>query len=231
MESLQKKTWIFRVLTVAGIALMASSFFAPMWWVSLKAPNYPESSFPQGIRIHIHWNGVFNGCTHQGADLDEDDIVDCVYEMDIINHYIGMEPISKGAQLEIKVAPYIFIAFGLLLVVGLFYSGPGWPLLFLPAIILPVAFVADFSAWLWWFGHNLHEWAAFSVKPFMPTVLGEGMVAQFSTYAYPHYGMLLSAAASVCLAFAVLVRRSGVKQKLSLCDATAEGKDAQCSVA
>ena len=29
---------------------------------------------------------------------------------------------------------------------------------------------------------------AFTVKPFMPTVFGEGKVAQFSTYSYPHWG-------------------------------------------
>ncbi len=215
VDRLQKKTHLFRVAVLLGLALMAGSFFAPMWWVSLKAPQYPESSFPHGIRIHIHWNGVFNGCPPTGVDIEEGHMIDCVDEMDIINHYIGMEPISKGAKLEIQVAPYLFVAFGLMLSVALFYSGPGWSLLFLPAIILPVAFVIDFSAWLWWFGHHLHEWAAFSVKPFMPTVLGEGMVAQFRTYAYPHYGMLLSVAASVCFVFAVLVRRSSVKQASS----------------
>lgn len=231
MDSLQKKTRVFRALTLLGLVLMASSFFAPMWWVSLKAPQYPESSFPHGIRIHIHWNGVFNGCAATSADIEAGYVVDCVEEMDIINHYIGMEPISQGAQLEIRFAPYLFVAFGLLLVVALFYSGPGWSLLFLPAIVLPAAFVIDFSAWLWWFGHNLHEWAAFSVKPFMPTVLGEGMVAQFRTYAYPHYGMLLSVAASACFTFAVLVRRSGMKQASSTGRAAAEGTDAQCSAA
>ena len=39
---------------------------------------------------------------------------------------------------------------------------------------MPVAFVADYSFWLWWFGHNLSPWGAFTVKPFMPTVFGEG---------------------------------------------------------
>lgn len=198
------------VVATIGLALMAGSFFAPMWWVSLTAPNYPEHMYPNGVRIVLHWDHVANGCTKQIRERDEiaeDEVLDCVEEMNTINHYIGMHPIDHGAQREFAAAPYLFVAFGLLVVVGLFYSGPLWWFLFVPAIALPVGFLVDFSGWLYWFGHNLHEWAAFTVKPFMPTVLGEGKVAQFSTYSYPHYGMALSIAASLCLVVAMLRRR------------------------
>lgn len=195
-------------LTLAGVVLMAWSFFAPMWWVSLKAPNYPEHTFPDGVRIHMHWNHVANGCEARvGDEVEEEEGLDCVHEMNTINHYIGMEPIEVGAQREFAAAPYLFAAFGVLALASLFYKGPLWWLLPLPAIALPIGFLVDFSAWLFWFGHNLREWAAFTVKPFMPTVLGEGKVAQFSTYAYPHYGMALSLASAACLALAVLLRR------------------------
>jgi hypothetical protein len=66
---------------------------------------------------------------------------------------------------------------------------------------------------MWWFGHNLKDWAAFTVKPFMPTLLGEGMVAQFSTYAYPHYGMLVSLVSSLVLALALLIRRKQLREE------------------
>jgi hypothetical protein len=202
------RTVVFRVLTAIGLALMAWSFFAPMWWVSLKAPNYPEHTFPDGVRIHMHWTTVANGCSSvERAEVADDIGLDCVEEMNTINHYIGMEPIEAGAQREFAAAPYLFVAFGLALVVALFYRGPFWWALLIPAILLPLAFLVDFTFWLWWFGHNLREWAAFTVKPFMPTVLGEGMVAQFSTYAYPHYGMAVSIASSLVLALALLIRR------------------------
>lgn len=195
--------------TALGLALMAASFFAPMWWVSLTAPNYPEHMYPNGVRIVLHWTRVANGCGFQLRERDEiteDEPLDCVEEMNIINHYIGMHPIERGAQLEFAAAPYLFVAFGVAVVAGLFYAGPLWWMLFVPAIALPVAFLIDFAGWLYWFGHNLHDWAAFTVKPFMPTVLGEGKVAQFSTYSYPHYGMALSVAASLCLGVAMLRR-------------------------
>jgi hypothetical protein len=204
----KKRLMAFRVLTIVGLALMVASFYSPMWWVSLKAVNYPAETFPDGIRIHMHWTGVENGCTGQErAEVADDEGLDCVEEMNTINHYIGMEPIERGAAREFAAAPYLFIAFGVMLVVMLIYSGPGWWVLGVPAVIAPLVFVADFAFWLWWFGHNLKEWAAFTVKPFMPTVLGEGLVAQFSTYAYPHYGMALSVASGICLALALLVRR------------------------
>jgi hypothetical protein len=41
----------------------------------------------------------------------------------------------------------------------------------------------------------------------MPTVLGEGKVAQFSTFAYPDYGFALVLVGSLSLALALLVRR------------------------
>ena len=197
-------------LTLAGLALMAASFFAPMWWVSLTAPNYPEHIYPHGVRIVMHWNHVANGCTAQTREreeIEEDEVLDCVAEMNTINHYIGMHPIERGAQLEFKLAPYLFIAFGALVVAGLFYGGPLWWLLWVPAIAMPIGFLVDFAGWLYWFGHTLNDWAAFTVKPFMPTVFGEGKVAQFSTYSYPDYGMALSIASSVCLVLALLRRR------------------------
>ncbi len=191
---------------------MAASFFSPLWWVSLKAPNYPEHTFPGGVRIHMHWNGVENGCRLVAREeVEEEEALDCVFEMNTINHYIGMAPIEKGAVLEFAAAPYLFLAFGLALIVLLFYRGPFWWVLALPAILAPVAFLIDFTAWMWWFGHNLHDWAAFTVKPFMPTIMGEGKVAQFSTYAYPHYGFALSIASSLCVLVATLLRRKELR--------------------
>ena len=104
----------FRVLTIVGLLLMVAAFYSPMWWVSLKAVNYPAETFPDGIRIHMHWTGVENGCTGQErAEVADDEGLDCVEEMNTINHYIGMEPIERGAVLEFAAAPYLFIAFGI----------------------------------------------------------------------------------------------------------------------
>jgi hypothetical protein len=86
-------------------------------------------------------------------------------------------------------------------------------LLALVPALLPVFFVIEYAAWLWFFGHNMHPWGAFTVKPFMPTVFGEGKVAQFSTYSYPYWGYALLLISSACLFLALLLRRKQLREE------------------
>lgn len=309
---------IVRVLAFAALVMLAFAYVAPTWWVSLTAPQYPEAAFPQGIRIHFHMDGVFNGCKKvEIAEKQEDEPLNCKHEMDAINHYVGMYPIAAGGPVERLLSPFVFTLLGLMIVVfvipgarrrtivmtvggvaiaawmsaslftegghkylspnyvydvvstmdlepdeyeawsgvemmregygealgryfreievnersveimttatyaafgGLIVSllilmwGVGrnkvvyWLTVLMP-ILLPVFFIVDYAAWLWWFGHSLHEMGAFTLKPFMPTVLGQGKVAQFFTYSYPHYGFGLLAASSLALTLAALLRR------------------------
>ncbi|MBI5720297.1 MAG: hypothetical protein HZC37_21695 [Burkholderiales bacterium] len=311
-------------LSALALVAMVAAFFAPIWWVSLTAPNYPKDAFPDGIRIHFHFDGVQNGCRAAGAgsrlaqetmqaDLGagserynpvtdaKKDVnkgatgLDCVHEMNTINHYVGMFPIATGAPVEKPLAKFIFGFFAVMIVAfaiprqqrlrlavlaagfaavaawavvdqyllghlathvaayvkeaGTFFKEPekiaawganvalathfviaglvlamvvvvwgvarvrGFELLLaaVPAL-LPLYFVVTYAAWLWFFGHNLHPWGAFTVKPFMPTVFGEGKVAQFSTYSYPYWGYALLIVVFVCLALALLLRRRDLRQ-------------------
>jgi triacylglycerol esterase/lipase EstA (alpha/beta hydrolase family) len=84
-----------------------------------------------------------------------------------------------------------------------------WLLVLLPAAVSP-GFIVEYSAWLWWYGHSLNEMGAFTLKPFMPTVFGEGKVAQFTTYSYPHYGFGLMVASTLVLLLAALIRRKQI---------------------
>ncbi len=380
-KSQSRRGIVFRVLVLIAAGLIAASFFAPAWWVSLKAPNYPEATFPDGIRIHFHMDSVRNGCQiRTSQEVEEDEALDCVHEMDTINHYVGMYPIASGGPVEKAYAPFLF---AFLVVMALAFAAPGrksrlaisvlgygaiaawmgmtmympggvkyqskgylqgmvvslgldtketgddsnlapivrqlkesmaktqeaeaavvepesraaliallqknfnldqfkrpaekrqewtgsglqvlawhyekslsrwfnvpekngpladmmdqiatllgaavlgamalmifaawsvrmpfyWLLVLAPAI-LPFAFVAEYSAWLWWYGHSLNEMGAFTLKPFMPTVFGQGKVAQFTTYSYPHYGFALMVGAFVLLALAGLIRRKQIQ--------------------
>jgi hypothetical protein len=309
MDSNQKQALLTRIFILAALVLLVASYFSPIWWVSLTAPNYPKEAFPDGIRIHFHFNGVFNGCKpvaggrlaeetvaelgERGADVvtpgKKEVGLDCVHEMNTINHYVGMYPIESGAPVERNLSKFFYGFFGVMLLgflpmrrkvqvailgagfaaltvwmvvelygmggaaaiveqykstVGYYFNEPEliarwaavlqkalaivvgglivamavvvagvWKFprfsLVLPLVpaLLPVFFVIDYSAWLWFFGHNLNPWGAFTVKPFMPTVFGEGKVAQFSTYSYPHYGFGILVAISVLLLLALLLRR------------------------
>ena len=61
-----KKSKLITILTLLGMVALMASYFAPIWWVSLTAPNYPADAFPDGIRIHFHFDGVYNGCKAAG---------------------------------------------------------------------------------------------------------------------------------------------------------------------
>ncbi len=304
-------------LSLGALAVLLVAASSPVWWVSLTAPNYPPEAFPDGIRIHFSFNGVSNGCTTapqtsrvaqetiqedlgwrtEGGEAPKEDAapqkdlvqLDCMHEMNTINHYVGMHPMGVGAPVERLLGKFIIAFFGVMLLgfavpwarartwtLGAgFAAVAGWMLLDLyalghlsafatefvgeagqyfrdPARIeawasnvrlatgvmvavllgamvfmivgsvkwprfqlvlglvpagLPLFFVGSFAAWLWFFGHNLHPWGAFTLKPFMPTVFGDGKVAQFTTHSYPHYGFGLLLLASVMMIAAVARRR------------------------
>jgi CDP-diglyceride synthetase len=135
-----------------------------------------------------------------------------VQEMNTINHYIGMDPMEKGAPTERRLVPFIYLIFFVSLAVFLFYEGPVWWLFGVGPALMPVYFVGVFSYWLYWFGHNLHEYGAFKIKPFMPTVLGDGKVAQMTTHSYPYVGFYPLLAVLLAMTFAVFIKRRALKE-------------------
>lgn len=377
-----KRTPLLFAFALVGVGLLAAIYYTPIWWVSLTAPNYPPEAFPDGVRIHFHLNGVFNGCKKvEKTEITEEQALDCVQEMDTINHYIGMYPIAAGGVVERAFSPFLVSLLGVmligfvtpwvrirLLIMGLGFigilvwmgfthygedglrfqntgyltaqvtaldqdvgevreerrlsagkallarlkselaaveepsepeavaeqpekarlieslrsafeksqerrpvaerrdwtgsgaqtmkwhyeanlgryfndpaqiapmgramsvaghsvfwslpvamllllwgarrsSGPLYWLMILVPIALPLFFMIDYAAWLWWYGHNLNELGAFTVRPFMPTVFGDGKVAQFTTHSYPYIGFGLMVLFSAVLAVVALLRR------------------------
>ncbi|TVO72453.1 hypothetical protein [Sedimenticola selenatireducens] len=387
----KKQTLIVAALGVIALGLMAVIFYSPVWWVSLTAPNYPEEAFPDGVRIHFHMNGVFNGCEKVNkAEISEDVALDCVHEMDTINHYVGMYPIAAGGPVERGFGQFLMVFMGIMLVgficvrpklrmtimsvgfaglliwmyltvygkdgfnlqsagyveamvtsmdqeagaaqesepeiviggivgvlkksledsgvvvdlpsdkeklntkealsdkahmieqlrltyerdfergrveepwngssfqvmswhygksLGRYFNNQEeivpmvanlkialhvvfaglagamlllvfgarknggilyWLLVLVP-MALPVFFIIDYAAWLWWYGHTLNAMGAFAVKPFMPTVFGDGKVAQFATHSYPYIGFFIMLVLSPILAVAALIRKKQFK--------------------
>ncbi len=381
-----RNTPLILFLSLVALGFLVWIYYSPIWWVSLTAPNYPPESFPDGVRIHFHMNGVFNGCKKvEKAEITEEEALDCVHEMDTINHYVGMYPIAAGGVIERAFSPFLVSMLGVmilgfaipwrgirLIVMGLGFSGivvwmwltfygenglrfqntgylsalvtalnqgeeepeeltpaqaliarlkaemaavqeaeqgeeqaesresekqkliqslrtsfeqfqarkpaqerEDWTgsgaqvlrwhyeaslgryfndpakigpmsrtmartadavfwllpaamllllwgarkdrgvlywLLILVPMALPLFFIVDYAAWLWWYGHTLNDMGAFTVKPFMPTVFGDGKVAQFTTHSYPYVGFGLMVALSAILALIALLRRKQIRQ-------------------
>lgn len=168
----------------------------PVWKVSLEAPQYPKASFPDGIPVFFTFTN-FHGN---------------VVEMNVINHYIGMDPMDVGASLFRKLVPFVTLFFLILMTVFMFYKGPGWWITGLIPAFYPFYYLGYFAYELYWFGHNLHPYGAFEVKPFMPTIIGDGKVAQFTTHSYPAVGFFVLLAMFVFMLLAVLSKKKALSQ-------------------
>lgn len=380
MRGPSRASVLFRLSALAALIALGASFYQPAWWVALTAPNYPAQTFPDGVRINFHVNRISNGCEiRKSKEVVEKEALDCVHEMDTINHFVGMYPIASGGPVEKLLSPFLFSFLGVLIVgfalpgrrlrlgvmaaafaaiavwmsaalfmqngvryldkgwiVGLVDSlgraedeaknenlhpvvrqlkeslakshigetaqptlgtdaskqqlidllktvyeqkapvsltdpSPAWtgrgvdvmawhyeeslgrwfnepsknahlvsimktvlyivyavvlaamlaflwlarnarsPLFYalgIVPLILPAAFILEYAGWLWWYGHSLNAMGAFTLKPFMPTVFGDGKVAQFTTHSYPYTGFALMCVVAVAMAVSVLARRA-----------------------
>lgn len=183
--------FLLPTLCLAGAAvLLVTSIFLPYWKMVLNAPQYPG-----GLEVRAYLD-------HLEGD---------VREIDGLNHYIGMRPLAEAAELErsLSIAAVTVVA---LLVAGAIFIHTRWAaLLALPALTFPAFFLLDLQYWLYDFGTNLDPKAPLSsaIDPFVPPVLGEGTVGQFSTVASPAVGMWLAfVACALVFAGLVLHRRA-----------------------
>ncbi|MCK4442635.1 MAG: cytochrome C [Sulfurovaceae bacterium] len=168
----------------------------PIWAVSLEAPNYPKEAFPEGIPVFFHFDG-FSGEVH---------------EMNTINHYVGMDPMWVGGHLEREIGIYALLLVSLGMIYFIAYNVRALSYIMLVPIALPILFIADYAYWLYWFGHNLHNWGAFKIKPFMPTVFGDGKIAQFTTHSYPTIGFYMLVAISLLSLLAFFARKKAFSE-------------------
>ncbi len=184
-EELARRRWRYLtptlILMAARVCLLVS-IFLPYWHMELEAPQYPK-----GLYLTAYVN-------HLAGD---------VKEIDGLNHYIGMRPLDQAASFERSIAVWAVLAM-FLLVEGAAFVHSRWAvLLALPALGFPAGFLLDLKFWMASFGQNLDPGAPLSasVKPFTPTVLGEGGIGQFRTYAELGTGYHLALA---CVALTVI---------------------------
>ncbi|HCT45439.1 MAG: cytochrome C [Phycisphaerae bacterium] len=175
------------LLLVARIMLLVS-LFLPYWQMDLVAPQYPNN---------LHLTAFVNQLT---GDVEE---------IDGLNHYIGMRPLNEAAQIERSIGVYAMIAFVVLLELASFIHSRWAVLLVIPVMFFPFVFLIDLHLWMSHFGQNLDPNAPLSnaVEPFVPPVLGTGMVGQFKTVAWPGVGLILSAIASLVMLLALFFHR------------------------
>lgn len=174
-------------LRLIAPCLLALALAAPWWNIAMVAPQYPQG---------LHVTTWFFTVTGDVSEVDE------------LNHYIGFMPLAGVARLEREAAFIIGPLALLLLAFAMRRRGLlGW-VAALPAITLPVVFVGDLAAWLWYAGHHLDPHAALSssVAPWTPKLFGAGGVGQFHTYSEFGIGFYFALAAAM-VAIAALRQR------------------------
>jgi hypothetical protein len=178
-------------LGVAALLLVAS-IFLPYWRMTLLAPQYPG-----GLRVEAYLN-------HLEGD---------VREIDGLNHYIGMRPLGEAAKLERSMSIAALAVIALLVVAAIYIHNRWAALLTLPALLFPAVFLADMHYWLRHFGTNLDPGAPLSssIAPFVPPLLGRGVVGHFSTIASPGGGLVLAALGSLAILVGLWLHRRAYK--------------------
>lgn len=173
---MKKKLIVRLFLAMIIIGCYALMYFQPMWSFEFVAPQYP-----QGLELQVYLNGARGD----------------VFEIDIINHYIGMSKLGDAAVNERAIAPFALVALSTLaLLVAIVPHKIFARFLSLPILGFPVAFVSIFFLWLYRFGHNLDPAAPVDLTPFTPTILGTGIIGQFRTFAIPGVGFYLACLAA-----------------------------------
>lgn len=189
--------WLPSVFFLVAAVLLVISISLPYWGLVLQAPQYPG-----GLQLRVFVNNMTG---------DDDPKLDEVREIDGLNHYIGMKSLYEAAKFERSIAiPAVIIMVVLLVVASLWRRRLTW-LLTIPALTFPFVFLADLAFWMTNYGQNLDPYAPLSssIQPFVPPILGEGVIGQFKTVAYVDTGWYIILAGSILILVALLLKFTG----------------------
>jgi hypothetical protein len=175
-------------LLLLAALLLAAATMLPLWGMTLVSTQYPE-----GLRLVVYPSRIV-------GDLNE---------INALNHYIGMTPISDGFFMELRFLRPALLAMAAALLVAALARHARWiaaiPLVGMAALAVGGLGIMRYR--LWQFGHQLDPRAAITIDPFTPPMIGLNQIAQFATYSYFSWGFFLPLAAGVLVALVVLADR------------------------
>ena len=175
------------VLLVAAL-LVAAATLLPVWGMVLVSTQYPE-----GLRMIVYPARI-------AGDLAE---------INALNHYIGMTPVSEGFFVELQYLRPVLVTVAAALVLAAAARRTRW-LTMVPLVVLAGLGVGGLGMMryrLWQFGHQLDPQAPITIEPFTPPMIGLNQIAQFATYSYFSWGFFLPLVAAVLLALVAVADR------------------------
>lgn len=179
-----------RLASAAAAFLVLVSFAFPLWFLHLKAPQYPET-----LNLYVY------AYKFEGSGSA---IIDDIAEINTLNHYIGMKEIHEKDFPELKWMPVALGVSILLLALAAALAAP-WALVSSLVVLSGTGVVGLSSAYfrLYQYGHNLDPDAPMKVPGFTPPLLGSNKLVNFMTYGYFGLGGYLLILAWILAAIAV----------------------------
>lgn len=192
-----RRPWVLHPAIRVGFALLVAGLFAASYAMPLWVSRFVAPQYPYGLNLYVYLD-------HVEGDT---------FEVDLLNHYVGLRPIEQMACTERKYALGMLVVVCLAAVVASIFPKSLWQVLFvLPLILFPLGMLLDLTAWLYYAGHSLDPDSALgmSVKPFTPKLIGTQKIANFDVTSSLGSGTYLQLAAALLLACA-----AGVGWRLS----------------
>ena len=188
-----------RILMILAAVLLGGVFLFPLWQINLDA-----AQFPGGLDLNI-WINRFSGA-------EGDDSI--IQNINILNHYIGMQFIEPDSIPELKYFSYVayfMMALGVLM--AIINKKWGYGIWFFIMFILSVLAVYDFYLWLYDYGHNLDPNAPIKIEgmTYMPPLFGEKDLLNFYVKSYPHWGTIFMGLSIVVGFFAFWTKSKKVR--------------------
>lgn len=165
-----------RIIFIIGAVALFGTFLAPIWRITLEAPQYPS-----GVTMYIWINKL--GGEEKGT----------LQNINILNHYVGMKMIEPESIPELKYFPKIIVGMAVLgIVLGFINNKKLWLSWGILLLILGALGIYDFYLWEYDYGHNLDPNAPIKVpgQAYQPPLIGSKMLLNFNAISYPHYGSI-----------------------------------------
>jgi copper chaperone NosL len=134
--------------------------------------------------------------------------------INILNHYIGMQKIDQDAIPELRYFPQIVIGLVLLgLILGLINKKRLWITWGFLIIILGALGIYDFYLWEYDYGHNLASDAPIKIPGmvYQPPLIGSKMLLNFNATSLPHTGSFFILLSIMLVFLAYYLRRKNEK--------------------
>ncbi len=148
-------------------------FQAPLWRISMEAPQYPK-----GLWMDVYTYKLESG--HNNHDITE---------INTLNHYIGMHQIIPEDFSELGYIPFVL---GLLIILTLRVAAIGNVRMLIDLAVITFYslgfLLARFVYRMYTFGHELDPRAPFDTAPFTPVIIGTKQIANFTTHSLPQVG-------------------------------------------